>query len=212
MRSFVSIEHVRSVRYAFLRKTEKGSISAMPMPVTFEETEIEGVRVVKTGIFHDERGYFSESHSQMIWEDAGFEERFVQDNLSLSAKGTLRGLHYQLNPEGMGKLVRCVSGAVFDVAVDLRRASPTFGKYVGRELSEENGLSLWVPVGFAHGFVAMTDDVRVHYKCTMHHAPEYERALSYKCPKVNVKWPMMPTIISEKDATAPGLEDAEYNF
>jgi dTDP-4-dehydrorhamnose 3,5-epimerase len=184
----------------------------MPMPVHIESTEIEGVLIVKTGIFHDERGFFSESWSHGMWKDAGFEETFVQDNLSESAKGTLRGMHYQILPEGMGKLVRCVRGSIYDVAVDLRKGSPTFGQYVGRELSGENGLSLWVPVGFAHGFVALEDHAMVHYKCTGMHSPDCERSLSYKCPKVGIEWPLEPSIISGKDEDAPGLDEAEYNF
>ncbi len=184
----------------------------MPMPVKITATEIPAVKVVETGIFHDHRGFFSEFHSVPMWEKAGFVDTFVQDNLSQSAKGVLRGMHYQLNPCGMGKLVRCVSGAIYDVAVDLREGSPTFGGWVGRELSGENHLSLWVPVGFAHGFVSLADDSLVHYKCTGVHAPECERALRYNCPEVGIAWPLEPTIISEKDAAAPGLADAEYNF
>ncbi|MBI2422791.1 MAG: dTDP-4-dehydrorhamnose 3,5-epimerase [Candidatus Hydrogenedentes bacterium] len=183
------------------------------MPVSIEPaSEIPDVLVVKTGVFHDARGFFSESWSKHMWLKAGFDAEFVQDNLSRSAKGTLRGLHYQNHPQGMGKLVRCIQGAVFDVAVDLRKASPTFGKWVGRELSGENQLSLWVPVGFAHGFVALEDNTLVHYKCTGHHAPECEQALLYKCPEVNIAWPMEPTIISEKDAVAPVLSKAIFNF
>lgn len=185
---------------------------AMPMPVKITDTEIPAVKIVETGIFHDARGFFSESYSNKMWAEAGFEEVFVQDNLSKSAKGVLRGMHYQIHPDGMGKLVRCVSGAIFDVAVDLRQGSPTFGHYVGRELSAENNLSLWVPVGFAHGFVSLADDTLVHYKCTGTHSPECERALSYQDPEVNIKWPLPPTIISEKDAAAPLLVGAETNF
>ena len=107
----------------------------MPMPVTLERTPIEGLLVVKTGVFHDARGFFSESHSQMMWREAGFDAIFVQDNLSKSAKGTLRGMHYQIEPAGMGKLVRCLQGAVYDVVVDLRRGSPSYGKWHGLELS-----------------------------------------------------------------------------
>ena len=184
----------------------------MPMPVEITTTEIDGVLVVKTGIFWDERGFFSETYSKNVWADAGFKEDLVQDNLSKSAKGTLRGMHYQLAAHGMGKLVRAVTGAVFDVAVDLRRGSPSFGKWVGRELSAENGLTLWVPVGFAHGFVALEDDSLVAYKCSGHHAPEGERALRYNDPEVGIAWPLEPTIVSEKDATAPLLKDADYDF
>lgn len=184
----------------------------MPMPVTLEETPINGLLVVKTGVIHDDRGFFSEAHSRRMWAEAGFTEAFVQDNLSKSCKGTLRGMHYQLAPEGMGKLVRCVHGAVYDVAVDLRRGSPTYGQWHGLELSGENHLSFWVPAGFAHGFVALADDSLVHYKCTAHHAPDCERSLNYACPKVGIEWPLAPTIITEKDANAPMLDDVETNF
>jgi dTDP-4-dehydrorhamnose 3,5-epimerase len=184
----------------------------MPMPVTFTATEIEGVLQVETGLFRDQRGYFSESYSRDVWAAAGFQEAFLQDNLSLSAKGTLRGLHYQIEPASMGKLVRCLRGAIFDVAVDLRQGSPSFGKWVGRELNDENNLALWIPAGFAHGFLALSDGALVHYKCSNHHAPEYERALAWNDPQVAIAWPAQPAIISEKDAAAPTLEAAEYNF
>jgi len=184
----------------------------MPMPIEIEETEICGVLIIKTGVFRDERGFFSESYSRTVWEKAGFHESFVQDNLSLSAKGTLRGMHYQLEPHGMGKLIRVITGAVFDVAVDLRRGSPTFGKWIGRELSAENALAFWVPVGFAHGFVALEDQTHVYYKCSGVHAPEAERSLSYKCPEVGIEWPVEPTIVSKKDTEAPGLSEADHNF
>lgn len=184
----------------------------MPMPVEFMQTEIAGVLVVKTGQFDDDRGFFTETYSRPTWKAGGFTETFVQDNLSRSRKGTLRGMHYQLSARGMGKLVRVVHGAVFDVAVDLRRRSPTFGRWVGRELSAENGLSLWVPVGFAHGFVALEDETLVWYKCTDSHAPEAERSLHWADPTVAVAWPLEPTIVSPKDAAAPRLDDAEYDF
>lgn len=184
----------------------------MPMPVKITETEIPGVLVVETGCFSDERGFFSEVYSDAVWTEAGFHERFVQDNLSLSAKGTLRGMHYQLEPHGMGKLVRAITGSIFDVGVDLRKGSPTFGRWVGRTLSAENRLALWFPAGFAHGFLALEDDTLVYYKCNAHHNAEAERAVSYKDPQLGVEWPFEPTIISKKDAGAPPLEHAEHNF
>lgn len=184
----------------------------MPMPVEFESTEIDGVLVVKTGLFSDHRGFFSETYSRDVWAEKGFKETFVQDNLSKSAKGTLRGMHYQLAAHGMGKLVRVVQGAIFDVAVDLRRGSPTFGRWVGRELTGENHRALWVPVGFAHGFVALEEDTTVWYKCTGHHAPQSERSLNYNDAQVGIQWPVEPTVISTKDAAAPGLDAAEYDF
>jgi dTDP-4-dehydrorhamnose 3,5-epimerase len=191
---------------------DQRNTSIMPMTVEFTKTEIADVLEVKTGQFDDDRGFFTETYSLPTWEAGGFDKVFVQDNLSRSCKGTLRGMHYQLSTRGMGKLVRVVRGAVFDVAVDLRRKSPTFGKWVGRTLSAENGLSLWVPVGFAHGFIALEDETLVWYKCTGAHAPETERSLRYSDPSVAVEWPIKPTVISQKDADAPLLADAEYDF
>jgi len=184
----------------------------MPMAVKFVETEIPDVLVVETGIARDSRGFFSEAYSAKVWREAGFQETFVQDNLSMSARGTLRGLHYQLNPHGTGKLVRVVAGSVFDVAVDLRRGSPTFCKWIGVTLSAENSLVLWIPVGFAHGFMALEDDTVVWYKCSNVHVPEAERSISYRDPEIGIEWPFEPTLVSEKDAAAPSLKEAEYNF
>lgn len=184
----------------------------MPMPVKITPTEIDGVLAVQTGVARDHRGFFSETYSKEMFAAAGFGETFVQDNLSESKKGTLRGLHYQLEPKGMGKFVRVIRGAVFDVAVDLRRGSPSFGKWVGRTLSAENGLCLWVPVGFAHGFLALADETLVLYKCTAIHAPEAERAVNYADPAIGILWPAAPTLVTDKDAGAPLLEGAEYNF
>lgn len=184
----------------------------MPMPVTMEPTGFDGIQIIKTGLFRDVRGFFSETYSKMMYAEAGFSEEFVQDNLSESCKGTLRGLHYQIHPQPMGKLVRCIKGAVFDVVVDLRRSSATFGKWWGCELNEANGITLWIPIGFAHGFISLEDGTLVHYKCTGYHSPACERSLSYKCPKVGIQWPVAPSVISPKDAAAPDLDHAEYNF
>ena len=184
----------------------------MPMPIEVTPTAIEAVKVVKTGRFADDRGFFSESYSRDPWAAAGLGMTFIQDNLSNSRRGVVRGLHYQVNPAAMGKLVRCLRGAIFDVAVDIRRGSPTFGQYVSQELSEENGLALWVPAGFAHGFVALADESLVLYKCDAQHAPAQERAISYQCPKIGIAWPITPSIVSPKDAVAPGLEEADFNF
>ncbi len=184
----------------------------MPMPVTISELEIPGVLLVETGRVSDHRGCFSEVYSETVWKGAGFSERFVQDNISLSKRGTLRGMHYQIEPFGIGKLVRAVTGAIFDVGVDLRRGSPAFGRWVGRTLSAENGHALYFPPGFAHGFVALEDDTIVYYKCTQMHVPEAERALHFADPQVGIEWPMEPLLIAKKDAEAPLLERAEYNF
>ncbi len=184
----------------------------MPMPVKIRETDFPGVLEIECGCFFDERGFFSEVYSEPIWREAGFTDAFLQDNLSLSTKGTLRGMHYQIDPHGMGKLVRVVKGAVFDVGVDLRRGSPTFGKWLGRTLTADNRMALWFPSGFAHGFVALEDDTLVYYKCNATHNAEHERSLNYADPEVAIEWPLEPTIISKKDAAAPLLADAEYNF
>jgi dTDP-4-dehydrorhamnose 3,5-epimerase len=184
----------------------------MPMPVKLTTTPIEGLLIVETGIFRDARGFFSESWSEPVWRAAGLGQTFRQDNLSCSKKGTLRGLHYQIQPDAMGKLVRAVRGRVFDVAVDLRRGSPSYGRWYGIELSGDNGLSLWVPIGFAHGFVALEDDSYVHYKCTNTHVPASERSLNYADPTVGIVWPLQPTLISPKDAIAPPLAQIEANF
>jgi dTDP-4-dehydrorhamnose 3,5-epimerase len=184
----------------------------MPMPVKITATELPDVRVIETGIVRDDRGFFSETYSKAMFEAAGFQGAFVQDNLSESKRGTLRGLHYQIEPHGMGKLVRVIRGAVFDVAVDIRRGSPTFGKWVGRRLDAENRLSLWVPIGFAHGFVALEDDTLVHYKCTEIHTPESERAVNYADPAIGITWPIPPTLVTPKDAAAPMLSAADINF
>ncbi|MFA6241871.1 MAG: dTDP-4-dehydrorhamnose 3,5-epimerase [Candidatus Hydrogenedentales bacterium] len=182
------------------------------MAIAVTKTEIPGVLLVESPVFRDERGFFTEVHSDREWKKAGLDVRFVQDNVSLSSKGTMRGLHYQLEPKGQGKLVRVLCGAVFDVAVDLRRGSPTFGKWVGRTLSGENCLAMWIPVGFAHGFVALEERTLVYYKCTEFWTPELERSLAHDDPTVGVSWPIAPSSISPKDAQAPKLDLAEYNF
>lgn len=184
----------------------------MPAPVEIRETELDGVLEIEAKIFADNRGFFTETYNQETWAARGFNETFVQDNLSMSKAGTLRGMHYQIHPHAMGKLVRVISGAVFDVAVDLREESPTFGQWIGRELTGQNGLMLWIPEGFAHGFLALRDDTLVYYKCTGGHAPQSERALRHDDPEIGIVWPATPSIISPKDADAPALSDAEYNF
>ncbi len=184
----------------------------MSISVEFTETELPGVYVVETPIFRDDRGFFLEAYSERTWEVGGLSERFVQDNLSVSACGTLRGLHYQLNPHGTGKLVRVISGSVFDVAVDLREGSPTFGRWVGQTLSDENHLAMWVPIGFAHGFLALENMTAVYYKCTHTYAPESERTISYKDPEIGIQWPVRPTLINSRDEAAPPLREAEHSF
>ncbi len=182
------------------------------MPIRIVEAELPGVLEVHTDAYPDERGFFSECYSRRQWAAAGLDAEFVQDNLSLSRQGVLRGMHYQLHPHGMGKLIRVLTGAAFDVLVDLRRGSPAFGQWMGRTLTAEASTWLWAPVGFAHGFLALCDDTRLFYRCTSYYAPEAERALSATDPAIGIRWPFAPRIVSAKDAAAPLLADAEFNF
>ncbi len=179
------------------------------MAFIFEKTEIEVVQLIKPKIIKDQRGHFFESYKQSEFVQNGIKENFIQDNCSKSAKNVLRGLHYQIAPFMQGKLVRCISGTVFDVAVDIRKGSPTFGKWVGCELSEENGYMLYMPPGFAHGFQALTDIAEVAYKVTAEYNSECERGLIWNDPKLNINWPNKNVLLSEKDTLLPGLDQAE---
>lgn len=168
--------------------------------------------VVEPQVFRDERGYFLEAFNQRVFEDmVGAEVPFVQDNHSHSTRGVLRGLHYQLPPAAQGKLVRVSRGAVFDVAVDIRRSSSGFGEWVGYELSAENFRQLWIPPGFAHGFLALTDEADVLYKTTEYYQPELDRSIRWDDPQIGVDWPLdeMVPKISPKDEQAPSLADAD---
>ncbi|MCD2511105.1 dTDP-4-dehydrorhamnose 3,5-epimerase [Comamonas endophytica] len=162
-------------------------------------------------VFGDERGFFFESFSQQRFDEAvGGHYDFVQDNHSRSSRGVLRGLHYQLPPHAQGKLVRVVEGAVFDVAVDIRRSSPTFGQWVGAHLSAENHHQLWVPPGFAHGFVVLSDSAQFLYKTTNYYAPASERSIIWNDPQLAIDWPLdAAPSLSAKDAVAPGFAQAE---
>ncbi len=173
-------------------------------------TEIPDVLIIEPKVFGDDRGFFYESFNQRQWQEAtGLQTAFVQDNHSRSAKGVLRGLHYQIK-QPQGKLVRCVVGEVFDVAVDIRRSSPTFGKWVGMTLSAENKRQLWVPEGFAHGFLVTSDCAEFLYKTTDYYAPEHERAIRWNDDFLKVEWPIAEPILSQKDAAAPSFEQAIY--
>ena len=177
----------------------------------FLDTSLPDVKLIEPKVFGDERGFFYETW-RADWLDAvapGL--TFVQDNHSRSAKGVLRGLHYQLR-QTQGKLLRVIAGAVFDVAVDVRASSPTFGQWVGAELSAENKQMIWVPPGFAHGFVTLTDGTEVLYKCTDYYAPEWERSVLWNDPEVGIEWPLEPgqtPALSAKDAAGLLLKDAE---
>ena len=178
------------------------------------ETALAGVRILEPQVFGDARGWFMESWSKKKMEDAGILVDFVQDNHSFSAqKGTLRGLHYQLNPMAQAKLLRVSRGAIFDVAVDIRRGSPTYAKWVGVELTAENYRQLFIPRGFAHGFITLTDDVEVQYKADNFYAPTCDGNIRWDDPEIGVAWPLAPVVLSEKDAAAPLLAArTELNF
>jgi dTDP-4-dehydrorhamnose 3,5-epimerase len=165
------------------------------------------VLLVEPKVFGDDRGFFLETYHAERYRAAGIDAVFVQDNWSRSVKGTLRGLHFQ-HPRGQGKLVSCTRGAVFDVAVDVRRGSPTFGKWVGTELSEQNKRQLWLPVGFAHGFCVMSDEADFLYKCTDVYVPEDDAGVAWNDPDIGVVWPVQSPLLSKKDVVAPRLKDA----
>jgi dTDP-4-dehydrorhamnose 3,5-epimerase len=174
-------------------------------------TALPEVKLIEPKVFGDARGYFYESWNARDFAAAGIDAGFVQDNHSRSGKGVLRGLHYQLRlPQG--KLVRVIEGSVFDVVVDIRRASPNFGKWVGMELSAENRLMLWVPPGFAHGFLVLSESCEFLYKATDYYAPQFERAILWNDPALAITWPIVASpILSAKDASAPRLQDAELD-
>ena len=175
-------------------------------------TAIPEVLILEPKVFGDARGFFFESFNQKAFNEAtGLNLNFVQDNHSRSAKGVLRGLHYQLPPHAQGKLVRVVRGAVFDVAVDIRQGSPTFGRWVGVELSEDNHRQLWIPPGFAHGFLTLSDSADFLYKTTDYYAPSHERCIAWNDPALNIQWPdigMAPQL-SGKDQAGLALRDSD---
>ncbi|MCF5861188.1 dTDP-4-dehydrorhamnose 3,5-epimerase [Aeromonas veronii] len=167
------------------------------------KTAIPDVLIFEPKVFGDERGFFFESFNHKLFEEAvGYPVTFVQDNHSKSSKGVLRGLHYQLPPHAQGKLVRCVAGEVFDVAVDIRKSSPTFGQWVGVHLSAENKRQLWIPEGFAHGFVTLSESAEFLYKTTDYYHPESEGAISWNDPDISIEWPVEGVLLSDKDKTA----------
>ena len=175
------------------------------------ETKIPAVKLIEPKVFGDERGFFMESWNEKTFREAGINATFVQDNHSRSVKNTLRGLHYQIK-QPQGKLVRVTRGEVFDVAVDLRASSPTFGQWVGEYLSEDNNRMLWVPPGFAHGFLVTSDSADFQYKCTDFYAPEYERSIYWADEQIDIKWPSQVKtnlIISHKDKHASLLKKSE---
>lgn len=178
----------------------------------FIPTKIADVILIEPDVFGDERGFFMETWHQGKFADAGINATFVQDNHSKSRQGILRGLHYQMH-QPQGKLVRVIAGEVFDVAVDLRRSSPTFGKWTGETLSAYNKQMLWVPPGFAHGFYVLSEYAEFTYKCTDFYAPEHERSIRWDDSDIGIQWPLIDNnapVLSEKDAAGIPFKDAEY--
>ncbi len=179
----------------------------------FNQTPLAGAYTIELEKRGDDRGFFARMFCEEEFRQAGLETRFLQVNNSLSGlKGTLRGLHYQLPPAAEVKVVRCVRGALWDVIVDLRAGSPNFGKWFGAELSENNRSMMYVPRGFAHGFLTLTDDAEAIYLVSAPYSPEHERGVNYKDPDINIEWPSEPVEISEKDRQWPGLDPEFHGF
>ena len=179
--------------------------------MNIQKTAIPDVLIIEPKVFTDERGFFMETFQARKFAEHGLPQNFVQDNHSGSKRGTLRGLHYQIR-QAQGKLVRVVAGEVFDVAVDLRKSSPTFGQWAGTHLSVENKMQLWIPAGFAHGFYVLSEWAEVIYKVTDFYASEWERTLLWNDPELGIEWPLldgMSPILSAKDAQGKPLRDAE---
>jgi len=182
------------------------------MPFDFRRLEIPDVVLINPKLFSDARGFFLETYKFSEFAKAGIYKPFVQDNLSFSKKGVLRGLHYQLNPSAQGKLVRVLRGTILDVAVDIRKGSPFFGRWVSEILSRKNGLMLWIPEGFAHGFLSLEDGTEVLYKNTEEYEPSLDRGIIWNDPQIGINWNTEDPILSDKDKWHPLLKDAENNF
>ncbi len=182
------------------------------MPFEFKRLEISDVILVKPVVFSDDRGFFMETYKYSDFAKNGIPERFVQDNHSKSVKNVLRGIHFQLNPKAQGKLVRCIKGKIFDVAVDLRKNSPTFKKWVGVELSEDNHYMLYIPAGFGHAFLTLSEEAEVMYKTTEEYSKEHDSGIRWNDPEINITWGIKDPILSEKDAKLPLLKESNINF
>jgi len=177
-----------------------------------EKTYIDGLLVISPDIFDDERGYFYESFNINKYRKAGIDKEFMQDNISKSVKGTIRGLHYQVGKFAQGKLCYVVNGKVLDVAVDIRFGSPTFGKYFSIELSDENKLQLWIPAGFAHGFSVLSDTAVFQYKCNALYDKKSERAIIYNDPDLNIAWQVEKPVVSDKDKLGVKFSEIEKDY
>ena len=181
------------------------------MPFEFVKTKIPEIILIKPKIFGDERGFFMETYRREDFENAGIKGEFIQDNHSKSKYGVLRGLHFQKNPYAQAKIVRCIRGVIFDVAVDLRKDSVTFGKWIGIILSEFNKYQLYVPRGFAHGFCVLSEEAEVVYKVDNKYAPDHEAGMIWNDKDIGIEWPISEPILSEKDTKWPTLKELIKN-
>jgi dTDP-4-dehydrorhamnose 3,5-epimerase len=181
------------------------------MPFTFESLEIPEIVLIKPRIFGDGRGFFLETYKRSDFAEHGIVGTFVQTNHSRSARGVLRGLHYQKQPMAQGKLIGVAQGAIFDVAVDIRAGSPTYGQWAARTLSGENHHLLYIPPGFAHGFCVLSDYADVIYQVTVEYSAEHDRGISWNDPSIGIEWPIQEPALSAKDAQQPRLRDADSN-
>jgi len=177
-----------------------------------EKTKIEGILIIQPDVFKDDRGYFFESFRSKILKDFGITDEFVQDNISKSDKGTIRGLHYQIGEKAQGKLCQVLYGKVLDVALDIRFNSVTFGQHFSYELSEENHMQLFIPEGFAHGFSVLSDLAVFHYKCTDYYSKEHERSILFNDQDINIDWKVDNPIVSEKDLKAKRFKNIDPDF
>ena len=182
------------------------------MVFTFKRLEIPDVILVEPNLFSDNRGFFYESFKQSDFFANGITAKFIQDNFSHSISGVIRGLHFQNPPKAQAKLVTTINGKIFDVAVDVRKNSPTYGKWVGEILSEENHRSLYIPEGFAHGFCVLSEEANVFYKVSGEYSPENERGIIWNDATINISWPIEEPVISDKDKNFPSLENLDSNF
>ncbi len=178
------------------------------------QTDFPGLLILEPRVFGDARGYFFESYNQKVLADAGIHTEFRQDNQSFSKYGVIRGLHFQLNPHSQTKLIRALEGVIYDVVVDLRKGSPTFGKWFGIELSAENKRQLYIPQGFAHGFSVLSEQTAILYKCDNFYHPQAEGGVAYNDPKLDIDWKVDASraVVSDKDKLLPALDEVETNF
>ncbi len=182
------------------------------MPFRFDRLQIPDIILIEAKRFGDNRGFFMETYKRSEFAAHGIPYTFVQSNCSHSVRGVLRGLHYQKHPQAQGKLVTVLTGQIFDVAVDIRRGSPTYGRWIGEVLSAENGRMLYVPEGFAHGFCVLSQEADVLYMVTDEYAGELDRGIVWNDPEIGVQWPISDPVLSSKDAQLPLLKDADNNF